>query len=245
MDGPPIPSTARWAIPLPVDATSDSGGFSAAGAGTGSFCERLSGAYPAGLKATTTIKIKSVATPPRIKSEVRLIAGRIVLLSLLSSWGEVSGDLCSNCDLRCSAESRIGCGRKAFSFGGSAFVGCPSISVTCLISCSNSELGEPACQFVRFAACSRRNSKGIFTSSMKTGSSTCRRAPSAASVFTQSDAIDALVQTTTTHRAASNSCSMTWSKLFPKGIFRSHQTDQPCCWIASANALAFGRSGLE
>src|SRR4249920_3089832 len=71
-----------------------------------------------------------------------------------------------------------------------------------------------------------------------------RRIASAASVFTQLDAVDVFDHSTTTHLAASSASSMTWSNSFPGGIVRSHHTDQPFWASASASKRARSRSAL-
>ena len=131
--------------------------------------------------------------------------------------------------------------------GPAAATCCPlarSMSAICAIRVSNSppDLSGHA---DRLAACMCRNSSGILVFSMRTGIRMPRALPSRASVLTQSDRTDTPDHSTRMQRAASTCSSMTSSKLLPKGILRSHQTDQPCFSSAPAISLARSRSSLE
>src|SRR5206468_12740414 len=69
--------------------------------------------------------------------------------------------------------------------------------------------------------------RGASTCSRNTGTRIPRRLPSDASFRTHSEATEIPDHSTITHLASLSAFSMTSSKDFPKGIFRSHQTDQP------------------
>ena len=84
--------------------------------------------------------------------------------------------------------------------------------------------------------------KGASTVSRNTGTKIPRRLASDASFLTHSEATDTVDQRTMAHLASPSAFSITSSKDFPKGIFRSHQTDQPRVPNACASSSALFRS---
>ena len=160
----------------------------------------------------------------------------------------------------CGCAGCATCGGGTGAGGGSMRLGCSTagaLSGVCAVApdrvtsasidwknCANCGSARSPVQRDRSAACRRRNSSGIFTSSMTAGISTLRRMASAASVFTHVDAAEACDHNTTTHFAASSASSITSSNCFPGGMMRSHHTDQPCSASTSARSLARSRSAL-
>ena len=82
-------------------------------------------------------------------------------------------------------------------------------------------------QFRRSAAWMARKPSGGSTASIRTGISTRRLRPSAASSWTHSDATAAADQSTSTHPASPRALSITSRQVLPAGISRSHHTGQP------------------
>ena len=207
--------------------------------------------YKAGFKKRNQpiklrIKIKAKAPMPKVSRFLRGVFGPVMsdslstALRLLGSGWKVSLSLVvtSGCCSKFDSGSLVSGTLLSLSVGG------PATSEIAFCRLKNPGCPFSVSQFIRSAACTRRNSNGICTSSINTGTRIPLLAPSDASVFTQLDATEAFDQMTMTQRAESSASSITSSKVLPGGIVLSHQTDQPCFSSVLAICSTLGLSSF-